>query len=202
MKKFTCCIISFMLLVTGCSDGYFSSTIDLAETTKEIVTETTTESIVGNITMTTNEQYTVDNEKAESDCSAILKELPSAMKGKWIVGEEFSLKTIGRIGEEKQGNIIEFSEKGIKVNGKELQNPFICQDEVWDYDFLFKDMKWNVWKIGMGKEDHARYIVIEGQMDSYDNKYFIPILYFDEKPYLMDGCGYYMEKYTRQTGNE
>ena len=121
MQKFVFFIVCCMVLITGCSDKYFSSNIDLTETTDQIDTETST-GLAEDISMTTvtAEQYLRDNIAAENACSAILKELPPVMKGKWLVSEEFGLKAVGRIGEESQGNIIEFSAGSIKVNDEAL----------------------------------------------------------------------------------
>lgn len=200
MKKSVCYIFCFILLATGCSGKNFSSNINLTETTSNIAIETTTESIEdSSMTAVTDEQYLKDNRGDENDCFAILEELPPIMEGKWLVGEEFDLIAIGRIEEDRQGNIIEFSAESIKVNDENLQNPIISQDVIWNYDFLTKSLKWNVWKIGMKTEDYARYITIEGLIGSSNSEYFIPILYFDGKPYLMNGCGYYMEKYIDNT---
>lgn len=203
MKKFLC-IICFMLLVTGCFSENLSSNIDLTETNNEFEIETSTE-IIEDISMTTvtDEQYLRNNLRGnkgdENDCSVILEELPQVVEGKWLVGEEFDLITVGRIEEDRQGNIIEFSAESIKVNDEILQNPIISQDVIWDYNFLTKSLKWNVWKIGMETEDYARYITIEGLIGSSNSEYFIPLLYFDGKLYLMNGCGYYMEKYIDNT---
>ena len=184
-----------MLLATGCSGKNFSPNIDLTETTSNIAIEITTESIEdSSMTAVTAEQYLRDNRGDENDCSEILKVLPSEIKGKWLVTEGLHLRAVERIEESMVGTIIEFSDKAIKVNGEELVDPFISRDEVQSYDFLYRTRKINVWKIGMDSGDYARYITIGGRLESTNDEYYIPILYFNGKFHLMCGCDYGMEK--------
>lgn len=186
MKIYVYSMIGFMLLVTGCSDKNISRNVDLNEAVEETVTEISAETVVF-------DQYSADNEDGESDCADILETLPPVMEGKWLITEGVHLRAVERIEESLEGTVIEFSKEAIRVNGEALVNPTISRDKEVSYD-SFIDTKMRVGKIGMQDGDFARCFTVKGWLDSCNSEYYIQILYFDGKPYLISGCDYGMEK--------